>query len=129
MTDFLCKSKQPEYRNQYERELRKRNPEFAERQRENCRNWSSRFPKKKSHYDWAFHIKQKYGLTAVQYHEMLKQQGGGCKLCGRRAIKNRLPVDHDHATGRIRGILCTPCNRAVGIVEANIDKLVEYLKS
>ena len=117
-----------EERNLYEKQLRERNTEFAERQRQNCREWVKKFPEKKNYYDWSFHIKQKYGLTAQDYDQMLLLQGGGCKLCGHKAVKNRLPVDHDHTTGRVRGILCTPCNRAVGIVERNVHKLVDYLK-
>lgn len=59
---------------------------------------------------------------------MLDEQGGGCKLCGRRPYgKNKMPVDHDHRTGKVRGILCTPCNRALGILEDNLDKVLVYL--
>lgn len=117
-----------EERSQYEKELRQRNPKYAQRQRDNANKWRKQFPEKKNYYDWAYHIKQHYGISAEEYKEMLINQGGGCKLCGRKPIKNRLPIDHNHSTGKVRGILCTPCNRAVGILEHNIDKLVEYLK-
>lgn len=127
MTDSLCKSKQPAYRNSYERKLRAQNPEFATKQRANSNRWRKANPARKSYYDWAYHIKQTYGLTADDYAAILKLQNGGCSLCGRKPKKNRLPIDHDHTTGRIRGILCTPCNRAIGILEPNILKVMTYL--
>jgi len=60
----------------------------------------------------------RYGITQEQYDEAFKKQGGLCALC-RRPEKTRhqngkirrLTVDHDHVTGRFRGLLCTFCNR------------------
>lgn len=112
----------------YEKDLITRNTDYAERQKANSREWAKNNKTVKRYYDWSYHILQTYGISAEQYHTMLENQGGGCKLCGRKPVKNKLPVDHDHSNGRVRGILCTPCNRAVGIVEKNIDKLVDYLK-
>ena len=56
-----------------------------------------------------------YGLTADQFDALLEQQGGGCAIC--RKLFERLAsmhLDHDHRTGRIRGILCLNCNQGVG---------------
>ena len=123
------RSKTPEYRSVYEKQLLQKNPEYARRQRANSRKWAKEHLVEKSYYDWAYHIKQKYGLTVVAYANILEMQGGGCALCGKGPVKNKLPVDHDHVTGRIRGILCTPCNRALGILEHNITKVVAYLQA
>lgn len=63
-------------------------------------------------------LKRKYGITLVQMNEMIDRQGGCCALC--RAPfpslegKNVINVDHDHETGRIRGILCNTCNKDLG---------------
>ncbi|WP_237075950.1 endonuclease VII domain-containing protein [Mycobacteroides abscessus] len=56
-----------------------------------------------------------YGITAEQYWAIYEYQGGCCWIC-RRAKgtgSKRLSVDHDHKTGYVRGLLCSPCNRGV----------------
>jgi hypothetical protein len=55
---------------------------------------------------------------------MLDAQGGGCAICGRLPRSDiALHVDHDHATGRIRGILCWPCNNLLGDVQDDPKRL------
>jgi hypothetical protein len=58
-----------------------------------------------------------YGLEPGQYDALLKLQGGVCFICQRRPGTKRLAVDHDHLTGRVRGLLCASnehgCNRAI----------------
>src|SRR5581483_6875112 len=54
----------------------------------------------------------KYGLTPEQYRAMLTDQRGCCKICG-RVFKRTPNIDHDHATGRVRGLLCFICNKLV----------------
>lgn len=69
-----------------------------------------------------------YGLTEQTYNEMFDAQGGKCAICD-RAIK--LVVDHCHKTGRVRGLLCNPCNISLGNFEDDSDRLlraVEYLR-
>jgi len=62
-----------------------------------------------------YHLKKKYGLTVEQYDEMLLAQGGGCAICGRPPRPDiALYVDHDHATGQVRGLSCFRCNNALG---------------
>lgn len=53
-----------------------------------------------------------YGITIADYEGMFKQQGGVCAVCGKPPTPNRnLNVDHDHVSGKIRGLLCPYCNR------------------
>ena len=63
-----------------------------------------------------------YGITSEQYEEMLEAQDGRCALCGKRSLKLRLAVDHDHTLDRlgfkvVNGLLCSRCNRALGVFE------------
>lgn len=76
-------------------------------------------------------LRRKYGITLAQYNRMLKAQGGVCKLCGRPPKKLPLAVDHDHATKRVRGLLCFTCNHyhvAKNTVET-ARRMVPYLES
>ncbi len=58
-----------------------------------------------------YHLRRRYGITAEHADRMLAEQGGVCAIC-REAPAGH--VDHDHATGRIRGLLCFNCNGALG---------------
>lgn len=93
---------------------------------------------KKCHREYCF-IK-KYGITIHQYDEILISQDSKCAICKRTQSDNSLhnltgkptflPVDHCHATGKIRGILCSPCNVAIGLLQENVDickSAVHYL--
>ena len=55
-----------------------------------------------------------YDITLDDYRNMLNSQGGVCKICKTNADKRRLAVDHDHTTGKVRGLLCANCNQALG---------------
>lgn len=77
---------------------------------------------------------KKYGITLDEYNSLLEKQGGKCAICGitREECndKRALPVDHDHETGHVRGILCHSCNRALGLFKDSPDvtaKATEYL--
>jgi hypothetical protein len=78
------------------------------------------------------YLKRKYKLTPQQYDLMLSQQGGSCAICGRKQseFKSRFAVDHNHATVKVRGLLCSDCNIAIGLLQDNpliLTKAIEYL--
>lgn len=71
----------------------------------------------------------KYGITEVQYDAMVAEQGGLCALCG---LPGELVVDHDHATGAIRGLLHGLCNVGIGALGddlAALRKAITYLEN
>jgi hypothetical protein len=81
-------------------------------------------------------LKMNYGITAREYDALLASQGGGCAICGRDKnpgkFRQSLPVDHDHETGKIRGILCIDCNRALGMFRDDprlLRKAAKYVES
>lgn len=65
-------------------------------------------------------LREKYGLNTEQYDALLEAQGGCCACCGSTEPRGKgeqtFAVDHDHETGQLRGILCHPCNRAIGLL-------------
>jgi len=77
---------------------------------------------------------RKYGITDDEYRAWLDAQGGVCAICGNGETSKDgrpLSVDHDHGTGRIRGLLCNRCNPMIGYARDDIAILqaaIEYLK-
>jgi len=62
-----------------------------------------------------YRLRKRYGITLADYKRMLKEQKNGCAICGKpnKNCKRGLQVDHNHRTGRVRGLLCLYCNRRV----------------
>lgn len=79
------------------------------------------------------HLKALYNLSLEEHQELLIKQSHYCKGCGKSEseLKRPLCVDHCHKTGKVRGLLCSSCNSAIGFVKDDIvtlSKLIEYLK-
>lgn len=74
----------------------------------------------------------RYNLTPERYSEILSEQDGLCGVCrGPIDGKRRGPVDHDHDTGQVRGILCHGCNTALGLLKDDPNTLraaIAYLE-
>ena len=69
-------------------------------------------------------LRDKYGMTPEQYEELIRLQGNVCGICLKAcSTGRRLVVDHDHETGRVRGLLCNSCNRAIGLLGDTADDL------
>jgi len=84
--------------------------------------------KKRHSISWRKH---KYGLTQEQYNDMILSQNNECAICKKPSHKT-LHIDHDHTTGKVRGLLCSTCNTGIGFFNEDIDSLnnaVKYLKS
>jgi Recombination endonuclease VII len=83
---------------------------------------------------WASKLKR-YGLDVVLYEKLLNDQGGVCAVCRTNktahAGSKRLAVDHDHLTGKVRGLLCGRCNKTIGMLRDDpvlIRALAYYLE-
>lgn len=77
-------------------------------------------------------LKNKYGITNEQYEAQHKAQKGVCPLCQKPAfgVGSSGVVDHDHTTGKVRGVLCHLCNSALHAIERDrswAKRAVEYL--
>lgn len=92
------------------------------------RNKDPKIKNRKNNYE----LKKYYNITLDQYREMLINQKNCCKICDRHEslFKYELAVDHCHKTSKIRGLLCQPCNTAIGLFKDNvniINKAMRYL--
>lgn len=83
---------------------------------------------------WDAIIRRVYGITLEEYDNMLYEQDNGCAICGTKddvVEGRRLAIDHCHDTGKVRGILCSRCNQALGLFCDSVDNLesaAKYLK-
>lgn len=66
---------------------------------------------------------KKKGITVSDYDRMFVEQHGVCAICEQPELTRRLSVDHNHATGKVRGLLCHRCNVAIGLFKENVDVL------
>ncbi len=86
------------------------------RAREKYRSLSGAEKRAVQEYNWAQSLKHKFDLEEVDYMQMYANQSGKCAICGveQEEETRRLAVDHDHETGKVRGLLCTACNKGLG---------------
>lgn len=82
-----------------------------------------------------YQLKRDFGMTLHQYEQMLEEQAYRCAICNNLfdvEVQARKPnLDHDHKTGRVRGVLCFGCNTTLGKVGDSIDTLrnaIAYLE-
>lgn len=76
--------------------------------------------------DWG--LKAKYGISIEQWDEMFERQAGKCAICA--SGEKELVVDHDHASGSVRSLLCRNCNTGIGLMGESPTALqgaIEYL--
>lgn len=96
--------------------------------REKSAAWRSRNPEK-ARAAWRGPLLRKYGLTVEAYDAMYLLQGGKCAICS--AHFGTLCVDHCHDSGRVRGLLCKPCNLVLGNAAESQERLanaIDYLR-
>lgn len=76
---------------------------------------------------------KRYGITLTEYHVLYAKQNGACGVCGAKYESSGLGglvVDHDHATGAVRGLLCQNCNKFLGLALDSTELLqkgIEYI--
>lgn len=74
---------------------------------------------------------RRYGVTLVWYLAQYSSQQGRCAICKQPEVGQSLAVDHEHASGRVRSLLCAHCNRMLGYAKERPDVLrraAEYLE-
>lgn len=79
-------------------------------------------------------LNKNFGINSVEYNLMLQEQNHCCYICQIHEDKldRSLAVDHDHATGKVRGLLCGSCNRFLGKINDStetVERMLEYLKT
>lgn len=76
-----------------------------------------------------YNLAKAFGITLEDWDKMLVEQDGKCAICKREFSQLKMTpfVDHDHATGRVRGLLCPSCNQFLGLIKDNPQSILNYL--
>lgn len=74
-------------------------------------------------------IKRLFNISIDEYKTMWDNQEGNCAICKSQPERDlNLCLDHCHETGKVRGLLCTKCNKALGLFKDNKEKLLDAIK-
>tara|TARA_B100000287_G_C20148749_1_gene589280 strand:+ start:56 stop:520 length:465 start_codon:yes stop_codon:yes gene_type:complete len=141
--------KDPQQRKEYQKQYYQKNKEYAriknKEWRENNKGYYklSRKEYNKKYYDNPVnklkrretHLKKVYGIDLSEYNRLLESQDYACCICrtkhpGNKGGGGNFHVDHCHETGRVRGLLCSSCNTALGSFKEDpsvLYKAADYL--
>jgi len=127
------KIKQKEWREQNKEQIALKAKEFREAHQEEIKlkakeKYQRNKDKQKSHQ-----LQMMYGISLAQLEDMILSQNSKCAICGKELTiqKGGYVVDHDHTTGKVRGILCPQCNFLLGNAQDNLDIMkgaIKYLE-
>jgi hypothetical protein len=118
------RSNSKEYRAEWQRQWRKKHPEYD-------KEYNKKYRERHPRYNPDRRLKHEYGISLDEYDKMVENQEGVCAICKKPPIGRRLAVDHDHVTGKIRGLLCHNCNVSLGLLGEDseaIKRLLDYLE-
>jgi len=139
-----CKLCMKEYRKIFyqtnHKKVDKRNKKYFKEHREEGLKYRKDYYRSHKKEAKDLDLKKRFGISLDQYNKILESQNGVCAVCGNEEIityKNyntgrSLAVDHNHETGKVRGLLCTGCNRGIGFFNNNPERLIKasnYLKN
>lgn len=97
-------------------------------------NWSRENPERASVHKRNHHLEKTFKMTQIDFERMLESQGGVCAICSLELRDKRgfsPHIDHDHATGLVRGVLCLQCNSGLGLFGDNVEVMklaIKYLE-
>lgn len=130
----------PEAEREASRRYRAKTPEKRQTRSEYGRRWKQTHPEDVAAYrkrnravERDKSLRLKYGITGDEWDALMATQGGRCAICGGTHHRgNGWHTDHDHDTGKVRGILCHHCNVGIGCFQDNPAGLIaaaEYLRT
>ncbi len=132
-------SKEEQAKEKYKR-FNERHPEYwkkkylqnKEHHIRKTREWQLSHPEKRKEIQERYRQK-KYGISDEDLNRLTQKQNGVCVICNQQQIRGKkLDIDHDHKTGRVRGLLCRKCNTALGSFKDSPEVLrsaIAYLSS
>lgn len=134
MVNVKHKRKQHEWYKNNREHVKEKSRKWAknnkERTLENARNWARNNPEKRKLISIRHKLKKIYKITLDQYLDLEQLQAGLCAICQQpeanttaKTKLGSLAVDHNHKTGKVRGLLCKGCNMALGNMKESPERL------
>ena len=113
---------------------------YYQKNKQSSQQRSKKYRESHKEYYAGILLKKNYGMTICQYNELFTNQNGVCVICLKLETKvdprssaiKKLSVDHDHKTGKVRGLLCDSCNLALGKFHDDpslLRRAINYLES
>jgi hypothetical protein len=115
---------------EYDKEYRQRS-DIKKRQKEYNKEYNQRpsIKKRKKKYMKKYNIKHNYGILLEEFKFYLEKQENKCAICSHTFTpEDKICIDHDHATGKVRGLLCFKCNVLLGMAVDNSKTLMNAIK-
>lgn len=115
----------PTLKRDYVKRYFKENPDKPKQYQ---KTWKERHPEKRKLYTRNSRIRS-YGISPETYYEMLEKQCQRCAICKAESKRRAMNIDHDHKSGKVRGLLCDGCNLSLGHIERKdfVEKALKYL--
>lgn len=91
-----------------------------------------KYPEKSKQYYKTSNRRRNYNIEPEEYDSLMEKSKNLCMICGSPPKTKSLHIDHNHKTGKVRGLLCHGCNTAIGLFKENIEvikKAIYYLES
>lgn len=87
------------------------------------------YKKKKSTKSVYYRNYDKYGINEEIYNDLFNKQNGCCAICNKHQneLNRSLCIDHNHTTGKVRGLLCGKCNASLGLMNENEDNILNMI--
>jgi len=126
---YICKTCWNSRQKQYTENSKSKDPNFNQKKKERTKKWIEGFSEerkllesRKRYNSW---LKRTYKISIEDYNNILLKQDNKCSICGidKPSGMGTFHVDHDHFTGKVRGLLCHHCNFLLGNCKENIEIL------
>ncbi len=131
-----------EYRIKHKETIKKNQNKYREKNREKIAKSQREYYKLHRKERISYTMKKRFGITLEQYSRILKEQNGVCAICGNKETHKHqsgkikeLAIDHNHITGKVRGLLCERCNHGLGKFNADSNGIellcsaISYLRN
>jgi hypothetical protein len=113
--------KTKEYRNKNKEKIKLKSKKYCDNNKEKINLKTKEYRMNNKEKSKTYILKRRYNITLEEYNKLFNKQNGKCAICGKHQseLKKILSVDHNHETGKIRGLLCYNCNNGLGCFKDN----------